>query len=193
MDINPKTGMPLPPIEASTAKSIIDAFSKYDKSTTVQIILAVPNAPHCQPFFLGMYSTNNKFKANNVASKIQTMRKELESRGIKLLLYGTDGDTKFICAQKKLANFGNLTNYLGVTLAGNSFELEEKKQFFFSQDPYHIAKKMKNQMFDPANNLTLGKFHITRAHLVVMAKKYPPNQHGLSKSDLDFKNLMNYK
>jgi len=182
------TGMPLPAIEACLASDIFYALENFERSSTVQVILAIPNHPKSKPFLFGIYSTCNKFKATDVVARMKYMKQKLNELGINVLLFGSDGDSRFILAQKILGGFGNFSDFHGMTLAGNI-----DSQFLASQDPYHISKKLKNIMFDMASNLRIGNYNVTLSFLYILIKKFPFEEHGLRKSDLDHRDRMNYK
>lgn len=90
-------------------------------------------------------------------------------------------------SQKLLLNFGKFETFGSTQLAGN-----RSSEFQASQDALHIAKKMKNFLFDQSDLKRLGKFSATLGHLSMVFKRFPKSEHGLSLSDLDPTDHMNY-
>lgn len=188
MPMNSLTGLPYLPAKAFNADDIFNAMETYETSTVVQVIIAVPNNFKSESFFLGMYSCTNKFKAVDVTTRINYIKKELEARGINMLTFGCDGDTRFISSQKHLLEFGSINEFVGYKFAGNIHS-----QYTFTQDPWHVAKKLKNQLLNPGNNFKIGEYDANMGFLQILAKKFKYEHHLLSKTDLDVRESMNYK
>lgn len=140
------------------------------------------------PFILGFYGTDNKFTSQDVTAKTIHIRNELEKRGVKVICSGSDGDVKFLKSQKFLLNFGNFNRFGNMILAGdiNSDNLT-------NQDGLHIAKKLKNTLFDPSDVKRMGNHVASSGHLVIMFKKFGKQEHGLKMSDLDPTDKLNYE
>jgi len=188
MPLNKGSGLPSSRIKAFNAFSIKESIERYDKSTIVQVIVAKPNKFKSEPFMIGFFGTNNKFTGEDVMARIKHIHRKLKSVGIKMLMYGCDGDTRCMMAQKQLANYGSLYEFCGIKLAGSL-----DSEYFFSQDPLHVAKKMKNLLFDFGTDLILGDFLASLGFLLILNKKFGSEATGLNQSDLDFKDRMNYK
>lgn len=109
-------------------------------------------------------------------------------RGIRIICFGADGDPRILRAQKTLLSFGEFENFGPIRLAGSI-----NSDFQASQDPYHIAKKMKNVLYDPPETLMMGTKFATLGHLIILAKKFSKHQHNLAASDLDVTLRMNYE
>lgn len=138
---------------------------------------------------LGLYATDNRFTAEETRNRTLYIRKNLYvKKGIKVLCSGSDGDPRFLKAQKSLINFGNFMLFGSILLAGN-IDAENMA----SQDSYHIVKKMKNVFYDSCNVLRMGKRFAVLGHLIILVKKFPKNLHNLTSSDLDPTDKMNYQ
>lgn len=186
--MNKSTGLPSSCIKAWNAASIKDAIKRFDKNTIVQVIIAKANIFKAEPFMVGFFGTNNKFTGQDVMAKIVHIQAKLKSFGIKMLMYGSDGDTRCMMAQKQLTKYGSTYEFCGIKLAGSL-----DSNYFFSQDPFHIAKKMKNLLFDFGSDLILGDFIASLGFLLILNKKFGSEVTGLNQSDLDFRDRMNYK
>lgn len=117
------------------------------------------------------------------------IRKLLNEVGIEVLCYGTDGDNRYLKAQKEIINFGRVTIHHGFQLASDFSAVDN----FGNQDPEHIKKKMKNQLFDTSDDFIIGNRIATVGHLAILQKSFPKIEHGLTPSDLNPMDRMNYK
>lgn len=105
-----------------------------------------------------------------------------------MLCVSTDGDSRYLSAQKHIIDFGNFTMFGDMLLAGSL-----NSDFFGLQDGYHIAKKLKNMFFNTSDMLRMGDYHVSINHLIVMKKKFDKELHGLEATDLNQNNKMDYK
>jgi hypothetical protein len=92
-------------------------------------------------------------------------------------------------SQKYLAKFGSKFYKFGPIILVGDMESDYQA----NQDAYHIAKKLKNLLYDLCVVLRLGRFNASLAHLIIIFKKHHISEHGLTKSDLDYTDKMNYK
>lgn len=120
--------------------------------------------------------------------KIKTITQNLNAFGIDVICFGYDGDTKFLKSQKVLMNFGRPKVFREITVCADW----EFNDFFGNQDPFHIAKNMKNRFYDTSNDLKMGKYVASYTHLIIIFKMFPKIEHSLSKSDLNPNGRMNY-
>lgn len=181
-------GIPGKPIKALNAKIITKALKDHEKSSIMQFILAIPNVPNAKPFLFCMYGTTNRFTNINVATRFKFIQNGLKARGIKMLGYGSDGDPRMISAQKLMIKYGTFHHSFGYTFSGDIYS-----EYQFNQDPLHIGKKMKNIIFDLGNDLVLGDYTANFGFFMILAKKYDTHITGLTKTDLDYRDRMNYK
>ena len=185
---NPITGLPTKNFhKAITAKNIFQSLKNYSKASYVQVILAQPNARGAKPFLLSLYFTSNKFSANDVNNRMKYIKQELNNRGICLIAFGSDGDTRLMSAQKNLINFGQYTRFGSLELCGDI-----NSECLGNQDAFHIMKRLKNLLYDLGRSMEIGINKITVNHLIIMFKNYDKSRHGLVQSDLDITDRMNY-
>lgn len=141
------------------------------------------------PYFLGFYGSDNKFPSTIVTSKTKYIKRKLEQKGIELVCYGTDGDSRFLKSQKELLKFGNVSNYNGFPLVSDY----TKVNYFANQDSEHIKKKLKNHLYDTSDEIIIGNQIATVGHLAILQKTFSKVEHELSPSDLNPLNRMDYK
>lgn len=137
---------------------------------------------------MGYYGTKNKFLAENVTDRYKFICNELIKRNIRPLVFGSDGDCRFVSAQKKLINFGDFFTFGPMKLAGNL-----NSEVFGSQDTSHIMNRLKNSFFDLTHTKILGNYHASVNHLIIMIKMFNKSDHHLVPTDLDMHNKLNYK
>lgn len=182
----------LPKINAFPARSdleIYDAIVNNEMVGYVQAVIVQTNTSNAPPFFLGFYGTNNKFNASDIVNQVNEIKKELKSREINMICFGTDGDQKFLSAEKTLIKYGEVfTEFASMTLPADL-----KSEIHISQDGLHIEKKLKTCLYDFCNILLMGDYVATSNHLIIMYQKYHKHQHGLLASDLDPKDHLNYQ
>ena len=82
----------------------------------------------------------------------------------------SDGASPMFSAMKYSNNFGDLYSYLGYTFALNpkNFAMENSYAMPALQDVLHLVNKLRNRIFDPTNNVVMGKFLVTNAHLRIL-------------------------
>lgn len=173
---------------ADSFDNIRSAVTNFNKSGYVNIILAVANSTNAVPFLLGYFGTDNRFESSHVLARVRYMKKELSSRGINLICFGSDGDSRYLHTQKVLINFGVQINFGPLELYGNI-----DPECLSNQDGLHLAKKLKNCLFQPSHYLQIGKFKASFTHLKILSTLFGKEQHGLNVTDLNCQDKMNYK
>lgn len=186
---NPSTGLPnMHHFQARNAVEIYNHIKNSPRASYLQVIIAQPNDIKSPSFVLGFYGTDNKMTQNDVFTRGKFISSEFQKRGVKVICHGSDGDTRFLCAQKKFVEFGSPSSFGSLMLAGNLNSVEKGMQ-----DGYHDAKKMCDRMFDLGINLIMGERIATVNHLILVFKKYSKNEHRLTLSDIDSTDHMNYR
>lgn len=186
---NPSTGLPdMHYFKARNAIEIYNHIKNSPRASYLQVIMTQPNDVRSPSFVLGYYGTDNKMTQNDVFTRGKYISSEFQKRGVKVICHGSDGDTRFLCAQKKFVEFGSPSSFGSLMLAGNLNSVEKGMQ-----DGYHDAKKMCDRMFDLGLNLIMGERVATVNHLILVFKKYPKGEHRLTLSDIDSTDHMNYR
>lgn len=135
------------------------------------------------------HASDNRFTSQNNIKKIKTITENLKAFGIEVVCFGYDGDSKFLKSQKVLMNFGIAKRYREIIVCADW----EFNDFFGNQDPLHITKNMKNRFYDTSNDILMGNYVATYAHLIIVVKMFPKIEHSLSISDLNPNDRMNYE
>jgi hypothetical protein len=191
-----------PPLIASSGLPDVNCFSVELPSDIVALILKHRPAPYlavfmvrpmtlgAQPLCLIAYPTENRFKAQDCLKQFKTFVDEFRELGIVVDAIASDGDSKYLSAQKTLINYGvkPLPQFHGFTLLGNF-----QGEFGTAQDPPHLLNKLKLRVFDTTVNLWIGKFLASVSFLQILVKSRPPTLFGLRPSDVQNKNQMRDK
>jgi hypothetical protein len=175
--------------KATSGLPIFNTIQEESKSSYVQVILAKPNSPGVPSFVLGFYGTNNKFTRKDVKVRMDHIKRELSKRDINVLCFGSDGDPRFLAAQKTLKNinYGNIKDFGAIKIAGDIY-----MDCMASQDGLHLAKKLKNVFYDKSYTIRLGNFNATLNHLKILHDNYRKSEHLLNECDIDSRDKMNY-
>jgi hypothetical protein len=138
-------------------------------------------------FVLGLFGTNNKFSYESVLARWNYISEKLKTRGITVCGFGSDGDSRYIKAQKELINFGK--TYIKY---GQKMLCQLQPKILVCQDPPHVCNKIKNRLFELGNYLTLGNFVANIGHLKILVNSVPKSMHKLNMEDIDSDDKMNF-
>lgn len=173
---------------ATSAKEIIKHFEDGTPSNYAYLINAQPLAENAAAFCLCLYGTNNKFSALNVASRWKVMEKEAADHGIKIMGYGSDGDTRLLNSMQNLS----FTNS----------ELHQKWPWIVGhldgsacciQDHIHIGTKLRTRFLTPSILLPMGDHVVSPGHVKELINSVSKDQHNLTESDLSPDDKMNFR
>lgn len=117
----------------------------------------------------------------------QLTTRELKKRGLNVVAYSSDGDTRYFGAMKRNLKFGQMNMFFNhwcpIDMTGNEV---------FFQDDAHRCNNCKNRFCDTAISMKMGNFPVTVNHLIVLYNLLPKNVHGLNSSDIHNDDPMNY-
>lgn len=103
----------LPNWEDSVRKNSLDAvrmFSTYKRATVIIFIMAEPLGEGIPPMRICSFGSDNSFTATDVKNRLDTIVSLLKEKGISVLTYSTDGDSRVIINYHKLNVILLLTN-----------------------------------------------------------------------------------
>jgi len=144
---------------------------------------------------LGAFGTNNSYTSKDVINRWNYITKELASEGI-TAKFASDGDPKLLGAMKSLSSFGR-TKFIDDLNINLICDLDSEIKCM--QDNIHLANKLKNRLFDSANNLEIGNFCASINHVRMMLDdpNLSINDHLLVSSDVNTndntRDKMNYE
>lgn len=182
------TGLPVERFfSAKNAQEIYESIKKFPRSSYLQVIMAQPNDYKAYPMILGYYGSDNRFTRSDVMLRYRYLAKEFSKRGVKVICVGSDGDSKFLAAQRSLVSFGSISHSCGFFLAGDI-----NAPLKAVQDGLHDAKKLCDRLFDLGISLIMGNRVATVNHLTLVYKNFTKGEHKLIISDIDSNDSMNY-
>jgi len=164
------------------------------------------------PLRLFAFGTNNKFTAADVKNRLFHVKELLESVGIELLTYSTDGDSREMKVMRELSQLGGKHNQppvprpRGSSVDKNSWEylvldVRRRLPHFVCdllrnvipvQDTVHLGAKLRVRLLKTLLFLAVGDKIATPAHITSMQDLYSKDQHNLREGDLSLIDKMNY-
>lgn len=172
--------------KADSAEHIYNSIMTYPKASMVECVIARPNTTNAPCFLLGYFYTDLSYTHEDKKHRIEYCYNELEKRELKMICEVTDGESISIASQKRFMRFGECFLAFGLTLA-----VDYTSKIVSGQDPEHDMKKMKNTFY--SNVLRVGEKNASIAHLEILLKDFPKSQHGLTKTDLNVEDRMDYR
>ena len=192
----------LPRTDAYVANSFEDiqdyfhkaAISKYAYVYTIQ-----PLQEGVPSFCLACIGTDNKFTAEEILQRWQYIHSEFYKRGVTVVNFAADGDSRLLKAMRVALHFTNSANVHfspnKTTLNKPLFEnwLDTKLcPVVCIQDMVHIGVKFKSRLLKPAILLPMGSFIVSSTHLSMLTSIYGKDVHGLRAKDLDHHDKQNF-
>lgn len=171
-----ETGMPVSHFfQARNCEEIIKHFSKsHAVANSVNVIMAQPLA-NVPPYCLLLFSSDCKFRAEDVINRWKFIASELAKVNITVLNFSSDSDPRYNSAMKKSTNLGSPSNLFANVEWFNS-GLNTKPPFFI-QDTIHIATKLRNMFLKTKpypKKLPFGKHYFIQVkHLEYLLEIFP--------------------
>ena len=184
----------LPIIDSFVAVSF-EAMENYFMTERIAkyafVYMAQPLTSSIPPFCLCCYGTDNSFTAEDVLKRWKYIQLECEKRGIKVISYGADGDSREVRAMR-ISAF-HLTDPLGTYSPSFSlpeinipkewccswYAIQKPVSVAYIQDPVHLAVKLKARLLKPSICLPLGYLVASSGHLHLLRDSYSKDVHGI--------------
>ena len=188
-----------------------DSFSRFEqwccdapRSKSLNACLVQPLSPSLNrpsPYLLAAYGTDNTFKSLDVISRWQSIFEESKAKGIRIIGYSTDCDSRYLHAMRISIGFfadfhyDNHPDLFSIDLPKrwSWFYMQHEQLYICFQDPVHICTKLRNRLLSRTTNLLLGNQLINMEPLFYMIGNYSKLDHSLTKSDLIPKDRQNYR
>lgn len=154
--------------------------------------MAQPLKENIPPFCLCIFGTDNKFLASDVLRRWDFIKEELERLNINILGMSSDGDSRLLKSMKISSKLGikNSTNTVFKDCVWYSADAQD---FTCVQDSTHIGTKLRNRILKPSIILPIGKFLISKSHLVNLIKTVSKDNHLLTETDVNPKDRQNFQ
>lgn len=85
-------------------------FSTYKRATVIIVIMTQPLGDGIPPMRICSFGSDNSFTATDVKNRLDTIVSLLKEKGISVLTYSTDGDSRIIINYHELNVILLLTN-----------------------------------------------------------------------------------
>uniref|UniRef100_A0A1X7USD2 PHD-type domain-containing protein n=1 Tax=Amphimedon queenslandica TaxID=400682 RepID=A0A1X7USD2_AMPQE len=199
----PNNDKGIPIIDSFTVSTFND-IEKYFTTATIcsyaYVFTVQPLKEGSPSFCLGCIGSNNKFTALDVLHRWQYIYTELAKRGVRVINFASDGDSRLLRAMRVLCHFTLEDKELSLNTEETSIHTPQLKKWLCTklhhilgvQDMVHIGVKMKSRLLKPSIILPMGHFIATPAHLHILVTLYGKEVHGIRQKDLDHKDKQNF-
>ena len=181
LPLNNSTGLPkIDSFLSVSFKAIEEMFSKNQMAKYAYVYMATPLAVDAPPFCLACFGTDNKFTAEPVMLRWQYISEECQKRGITVLRFGGDGDSRVMKGMRISVGLYcskqvELVDHIPKPTVSTAkiptkwlswFHIERPSSIAYVQDIVHIAVKLKSRLLKPSIVLPMGRYlagvhHIT--------------------------------
>ena len=193
----------LPVIDAFVAVSfptMENMFRKVSVAKYAYVYMAQPLWQNVPPFFLVCFGTDNKFCAEDLLPRWTYITNECSKRGITVLSFGADGDSRLVKCMKISSSFVPSSHSLPTNNLSSTIPTAWENWFHippiniaFVQDTVHLAVKLKSRLLKPNIALRMGDYTATGNHLQALTRKFQKDQHGLRLRDINHKDKQNFQ
>jgi hypothetical protein len=151
-------GMPILGKNNASTVASIKFFMTEENASYLYIIMAKPIGIKTKPFLLCYFGTSNKFNTNDVLNRWKYFETRLKEKGINILGYSSDGDSRLLKSMRIVSELPTLNSNAKSIPNGWS------KWFFASmstqrpvciQDTVHVGGKFKTRLM--SKTLKIGK------------------------------------
>ena len=197
-----KTG--LPTVDAYKAVSFEAIQSMFSNATIAKYAYVYMVQALCHqtpPFCLACFGTDNKFDAKQIVLRWNYIYTECKKRGITVLSFGADGDSRLMKAMKEIA-FQPKTDFQispkciltppSIPKTWLEWFKVVPSSISLVQDVVHLAVKMKSRLLKPSIILPMGPYVATSSHLRMMQLSFGKDMHGLREKDVNHKDKQNF-
>ena len=193
----------LPEIDAFLAISFDAIENMFTNNTIAKYAYVYMAQPLCQnvpPFCLACFGIDNKFKTEQVLSRWHYILRECKKRGITVVSFGGDGDSRLVKSMKISEQLFETNNELlpstfslAIPSKWNSwFLIQKPSSLSCVQDVVHIGVKLKSRLLKPSIILPMGNYVAGVFHIRMLQQAFGKDQHGLRERDLDHKDKQNF-
>lgn len=178
---------------ATSAKAIQDHFKNAVRSNYAYVIMAQPISPAAPGYCLAIFGTDNRFTAADVTKRWQYIKLNLKERGVIVLGFGFDGDTRLLKAMRQGAQLSSTKDPSRPEWRWFQANYSTEDCASYAQDTVHIATKLRTRLLNDKIKLRFGDFYATAKQLEQLIAEHSKDKHLLTKSDLKLEDKMNFK
>ncbi|KAE8742812.1 hypothetical protein FOCC_FOCC011670 [Frankliniella occidentalis] len=176
---------------ATGEKAMTAMFDTAPHAHTAYVLMAQPLLAGAAPFSLTAFGTDNRFAAADGVRRWRFLKHWAEHYGIAIMSYSADGDPKM------LRGMIHISRPLGPAPDNppqwkNFFDQDLDTEECYVQDTVHIGTKFRTGFCNKGKTYIMGKHCATVAHLEHDMNTVSKLQHGLTDSDLNHTDKMNF-
>ena len=163
------------------------------------------------PFCLALLGTDNCFNVKAILSRWKYIVKECNTRGIHVIGFGADGDSRLLTSMRLSAKLHSCSpQYQYYPLISSDMFQQGKSPIIppawntwfsaksvlnvtFVQDMVHLGVKLKARLLTHSQILPMGKFCAQSSHLNLLQTTFCKEQHNLRVKDLDHQDRQNFE
>ena len=202
-------GLPLSDTFLATSLDAIEKmFASSELSKYAYAYVVQPVSLNVPAFRIACIGSNNHFTAADVFQRWKYIYSQCSARGIKVVSFGADGDTRELKAMKTACQLFNSqspdqklfmmspSNFLAPVKHPDNwtwFKVKYSTSIAYVQDPVHVAVKLKTRMTKPSIVLPIGKYLVGIHHLQLAMEGFSKDQHGLQIQDINHKDKQNFE
>ncbi|CAF2961111.1 unnamed protein product [Rotaria sp. Silwood2] len=199
-----KNGLPIAKSYATDSFTRFEQwYSNIPRAKLLNACLVQPlssSLNNISPYLLTAYGTDNKFKSSDVISRWYHVHQECKAKGIRILGFSTDCDSRYLNAMRiSLGFFANFAyddhpDLFAVDLPStwSWFFMQHEQLYICFQDAVHICTKLRNRLLSETAHLLLGDQLINIEPLLYIISNYSKLDHLLVVSDVNPKDRQNY-
>jgi hypothetical protein len=185
---------------ADTFEDIEQMFTNHPIAKYSYLYTATPLKEHVPSFTLACVGSDNKFTHEQVLQRWQYIFRELSNRGIRVISFAADGDSRLLKAMRIMYGFSVDPLHLRPTKSMPALLCENINKWLCVkllpllcvQDVVHLGVKLKARLLKPSIILPLGSFTASSAHLQILMGLHGKDVHGLRHRDIDHRDRQNF-
>ena len=180
-------------------------FASNELAKYAYAYVAQPVCLNVPAFCFACMGSNNRFTADDVLQRWKYIYSQCLARGITVVSFGADGDTRELKAMKAACQLFNSDQKL-LMMSPSSllaplkhpenftwFRVKYSTSIAYVQDPVHVAVKLKTRMTKPSIVLPIGKYLAGIHHLQLATSSFSKDQHGVRMQDINHKDKQNFE
>ena len=190
---------------ATSFEAIEDAFATRTKANYAFTYMAQSLSEGAPSFCLACIGTDNRFDAEVVLNRWTYIFNQCKKRGISIISFGADGDTREMKAMQvscqlllstkpplfSLSPTHNLPTLAIPPKWKSWFAAQHPTSISCVQDTVHVAVKLKARLLQPSIVLPLSSYLAGSHHLHFVQENFGKDQHGLREKDTEHKDRQN--
>jgi hypothetical protein len=171
------------------------------QSLNACLVQPLSSSSSLSPYLLAAYGTDNKFKSSDVISRRHCIHQEFKAKGIRILGFSHDCDSRYLHAMRTSLGFfasfayDDHTDLFEIDLLStwSWFFMQHEQLYVYFQDTTHICTKLRSRLLSETTHLLLGDQLINIEPLLYMIDNYSKLDHSLVRSDVNPKDRQNYR